>query len=133
MYECHLIDDITEWRNDLTELLATFAVGLEVPHGPEPRPEAVLKRFDMLAKLSGLAVLLDKFGLEIEQIDVTRGPRHEELNDPLGLGLVMQPAIGTLWRVRKRSIRAKQRRKGEATQPATRLEEEISAIHVISL
>ena len=73
--ERDLVDDVAERRDDLAEHLAALAVGLELPHRPEPGAEAVLERLDVLAEVGRLAVALDEFGLEVEEIDVARRRR----------------------------------------------------------
>ena len=90
--ERHLVHDCAERRDHFAEHLAALAVWLEVPDRPQPRAEAVLKRFDCSPKSTRLAVPLHQFGLEVEQIDVARRARHEQLHDALRLGRMMQRA-----------------------------------------
>jgi hypothetical protein len=91
--ECNLIHDLTEWSNNFTQLLSTFAIRLEIPDWSKPRSKPILKCLDVLTKLGRLAVLLDEIGLEIEEINVAGTASHEELHDSLGLGCVVQPTI----------------------------------------
>jgi hypothetical protein len=65
-------------------------------------------------------MLLDEFGLEVEEINVRRSAGHEELHDALGLRLVMQSAVG------EQSIVAKHGRQGDTAQAAARMEEEVT-------
>src|SRR5262249_23349077 len=129
MDERDLIDDITERGYHLAQLLPGLAVGFELPDGLEPRTQAILERFDMFAELGRLPVLLHKFRLEVEQINVAGPAGHEELHDPLRPGLVVQPAIGSLRSVGEERTMAKQRREGDAAKPAARVPEEITPVH----
>jgi hypothetical protein len=44
-----------------------------------------LKSFDLFPKVSIFTMMLDERGFEVEEINVTGGAPHEELNDTLGL------------------------------------------------
>ena len=96
-----LIDDITEWCNNLTQLFAAFPVRFEVPKRFEPRTQTVLERLDVFAEVRFFSVPFYQLRLEVEQIDVARATGHEELDDALGLGLVVQAAIRALWEHRR--------------------------------
>ena len=56
---------------------------------------------------------------------MTRRTRHEKLDDPLGLGRMMQ-ATRELTRRGQRTISPEERSQGEATQTAARLPEKIA-------
>ena len=49
--EGDVIDHVPERGHHLRQLLATLAVGLEVPHRLEPRPESVLEGHDRAVRL----------------------------------------------------------------------------------
>jgi hypothetical protein len=85
MHEGHVVRTDAQWRNDFTEHLAALAVWLEIPHGLLPRPEPVLESFDLFPKVSIFTMMLDERWFKIEEINVTGGAPHEELNDALGL------------------------------------------------
>ena len=103
---------VAERRDDLAELLAALAVGLEVPDRLEPRAEAVLERLDVLAEVRGLPCRLTSSGLKSNRSTWLAAAGHEELHDALGLGLVVQPAVG------EQSVVAEHRRQRDAAQPA---------------
>ena len=64
-------------------------------------------RLDPLARIELLSVQLDELGLVVERVALADAAVHEELNDALGLGPVVQPAIES--RARRRRTRARQR------------------------
>jgi hypothetical protein len=115
-----------ERRDDLAELLAALAVGLEVPHRPEPGAEAVLKRLHLLAEIGGLAVAFDQLRFEIKQIDVTRRPGHEQLHDAFGLGWVMEHARGRAGKLRE-EVPAEQVGQGDSAKAAAKPPEKVTA------
>ncbi len=94
MDERDLVDDRAERRDGSLSILPALAVRLEIEDRPQPRPEPVLERLDGLAEVGRLAVPLDQFGLVVEQVDVAGGPGHEQVNDPLRLRGVVEPAVG---------------------------------------
>jgi hypothetical protein len=83
--EGEFVRDRAEVRDGVAQHLAGLAVGLEVPHRLLPRTEAVLKRFDVLAEVAGLAVALHQLRLEVEEVEVAGGAGHEEVDDALCL------------------------------------------------
>ncbi len=122
--ERHFVDHFAQRGDHVAEHLARVAVGLEIPDRPQPGPQPVLKSLDMLAEIGGLAVVLDQRGFEIEQVDVAGCPRHEELNDPFGLGWMMQHTRGT---GRGQQLCVGQHAgQGNAPQSATATEEKLS-------
>ena len=127
--ERHFVDDGSERRDWLAELLAGVAVGFEIPHGFEPRTEAILKSFDVFAELGGLAVPLDEFRFEVEEVDVARAAGHEQLHDAFGLGGVMNAAIGPLRGVGEELFAAEERGECDAAEPAAGVKQEVATIH----
>ncbi len=81
--EGHPVDDLAKRCDDVGEQLAAFTVGLEGPDRREPRPEAILKGLDGLAKIARLARVFDQFGLVVEEVDVAGRAGHEQLHHPL--------------------------------------------------
>jgi hypothetical protein len=95
MNKGHLISADAEWRDDITEPLATLTIGFEVPHRFFPGAESVLEGFDGFSEIRILSVMFDECGFEIKEVDMTGGTAHEELDDALGL-----------WRNGKRALRS---------------------------
>src|SRR4051794_7955276 len=89
--EGHVIDALPQLGHRLAEPLAATAVAREVPHGAQPRAEAVLKRLDRLAEVGLLPVVLDELRLVVEQVDGTGCAGHEQLHDAPGPGLDVWP------------------------------------------
>ncbi len=81
--EREFVRDRAEVRDGIAQHFAGLAIRPELPHRFLPRTEAVLKRFDGLAEVAGLAVPLHQLGLEVEEVEMAGGPGHEELNDAL--------------------------------------------------
>ena len=125
--ERHLIHDRAEVRHRLAEHLAALAVRLEVPHRLEPRTEPVLKRLHLLAKIARLAVPLDEFRLEVEQVEMARRARHEELHHALRLCRMMQRAPEHAGRnSSEQLLAAEQSRERDTAEAAPALPEEVA-------
>jgi hypothetical protein len=88
--ERHVVDTLAQRRDRLADHLAGLAVGTEFERRLHPRPEPILKRLDMLAKVRRLAMMLFESRLMIEQIDMTCGTTHEQLHDARRLGGMME-------------------------------------------
>ena len=125
MNESHVVDDRAQRGGDFAEHLAGTSVRLEVPERSHPRSQTILEGFDLLTEIAGLPVALNQLGLVIIEVEMTRRTRHEKLDDPLGLGRMMQ-ATRELTRRGQRTISPEERSQGEATQTAARLPEKIA-------
>ena len=90
VHERDVVDHRAQLRDGFRQQLPALTEGPEVPHRTEPRPQTVLKRLDLLAEIARLPVTLHKLRLEVEQIDMTGRPGHEELHHPLGPGSDMR-------------------------------------------
>ncbi len=90
--EGHFVDHLAQRCDYFAQQFAALAVRLKIPNGLHPRAQAVLKRFDRLAKIGRLAMVLEQSGLEVEQIDVAGRSGHEQLHHALGLGRKMRHA-----------------------------------------
>ena len=90
MNKSHLVDDISKWLNNLTEMFSAFSVWTKPEWRFHPGAEAVLKGFDVLAKVRLLAVMLFQFRFVIKQVEMTGCSTHEKLDNSLCLWWVMQ-------------------------------------------
>ena len=86
MDEGHAVGHPSQGRDRLSQHLAGVTIGLEWPDGGQPGAQTILKSLHFLAEVGGLAVPLHQFRFEIEQVDMTGRPRHEELHHSFGLG-----------------------------------------------
>jgi len=128
--ESEFIDDGAEWCDRFAELLSGLAVLFEFPEGAKPGAEAVLERFDAFAEVRRLAVALDEFRLEVEEIDVAGAAGHEELDNAFGPGGVVKTAIrARLPRIGEKTFAAEERGERDAAEPAARVEQELTTIH----
>ena len=74
---------------------------------------------------------LDQLRLVVERVDLAGGAGHEELDDALGLGRVVQAAVEVGPRLRRRAgRRAEQVRQRDAAQAAAGLPEELAAVEL---
>src|SRR5260370_22944750 len=64
--EGKVIDHRAERRNHFAEHFAALAIGLKIPDRLEPRPESVLKRLDVPAKIALLPVAFHQLRFLIE-------------------------------------------------------------------
>ena len=125
MDKSQVVDDRTQRGGDFAEHLAGTSVGPEVPEWSHPRSQTILEGFDLLTEIAGLSVALNQLRFVIIEVEMTRRTRHEKLDDPLGLGRMMQ-ATRELTRRGQRTISPEERSQGEATQTAARLPEKVT-------
>jgi hypothetical protein len=81
MDEREVISDEPEIGDGVAEFLSALAVGLKVPDGFHPWPEPVLECFDMFTEVRLFTVVFDKVRFEVEEIQVTGGASHEQLDN----------------------------------------------------
>ena len=93
MDERHVIDTGRQVGHQAADVLAARAVLLPCPGALHDRPRRALEQLDLAAGVELLAVPLDQLRLVIEGIDLAGRPRHEQLDDPLGLGPAVQAAV----------------------------------------
>ena len=122
--ECHVIHALAELRDDRGQRLAALAVLSPFPRRLECVAGGALEQLDGLAWIPFFAVPLNEFRLVVKQIQMTRRAAHEQLNHPLGLGLVMQAN-----RVRgtEHAIATKHPGEGNAAQATARSPEKIAS------
>ena len=75
--ERNVVHDGAEVAHDVTDQLAATAIRLELPDRFHPWAQPILECLDVLAEVALLPVALHQFGLEVEQVDVARRPRHK--------------------------------------------------------
>ena len=80
----HVVHDLAELGHRLAQHLAGLTIRLERPDRFHPRPEPVLKRLHVFAKVALLPVALHELRLVVEQVDVAGRAAHEHLDDALG-------------------------------------------------
>ena len=89
MHEGHFIDARAKRRDDFIERLGAIAVLFPAPGGAKRGAKAILKEFDVLARIPFLAVALVQERLVVKRVEVTGSAGHEELHDPFGLRRVV--------------------------------------------
>jgi hypothetical protein len=79
-------------------------------------------------------MLFNKFGLEIEKINMASSACHEKLNDPLGLGRVMRKPLKAtnasfIKRITKCRLISEQASKSNTAQAATGIPKHLASVH----
>ena len=111
--ESDFIDDLAQISHRFTEEFARLTVWLKLPDRLHPRSEAVLKCFDVLAKITLLPVPFHQLGLEIKQVDMAGRAGHEHLNHALCTRLEVRDA----WKSRAVRCRSEQILRSQANLP----------------
>ena len=93
MDESQVVGHSTQWCYNIGEMFAALPVPFEFERRTHPRAEAVLECLHVFSKVTLFAMIPDECGLEIKCIQMTCCPSHEELNDPPGLGWVVERAV----------------------------------------
>ena len=111
--------------------LPALAVLLPAPGAGQARAGKALKQLDLFARIERLAVALDQLGLVVERVALAGGAGHEQLDDPLGLGPMMQAAVqigapGPRPGIGQQSAFAQQRGQRDAAQSAAEIPEKLA-------
>ena len=88
--EDHVIDALCQVRHEVAHPFAALPVLFPVPRGRHNDAGVALEQLHLLAGVEGQVRLLDERGLVVEGIDLAGGSGHEQLDDALGLGRMVQ-------------------------------------------
>ena len=91
--ERDVVDAGRQVRHEIADPAAALAVLPPFPGAGHHRAGLALEQLDLAARIELLAVPLDQRRLVVERVALAGRARHEELNDALGPGAVMQPAV----------------------------------------
>ena len=118
VHERHLIDHLPEVGHHIAEWLARLTVRPERPHRFHPRTQPILEGLDRFAEITRLSVTFHQLGLVVEQVEMTRRPRHEQLDHPLCPRPMMRLWTRSSGVTRQQTFTAQQARQCDAAQPA---------------
>ena len=93
MDEGQVVSHLSERGYNIREMFAALTVPFELEGRTHPRAQPILEGLHMLAKIALFTMMPNECGLEIEGVQVARRASHEELDDPLGLGWMMERAV----------------------------------------
>ena len=80
-------------RNEIADPLAALAVLPPFPRAGHHGAGLALEQLDLAPRVELLAVLLDQRRLIVKRVALAGRARHEQVNDSLGPGEMMQPAV----------------------------------------
>ena len=93
MDESQVVGHLPERGYNIREMFTTLTVPFELEGRTHPRAQPILEGLHVFTKVALFAMMPNECGFEIKRIQMACRSTHKELDDPLGLGWVMERAV----------------------------------------